>query len=106
MQRRLTSHIGYDGSLMGSINALSNYQKYYNLPENGASSTGIVFAIFNVGKGGTITALSAANSLTGRPNDGMLLYLGCGLAWTTFANLYRLRWSDHRQYCHCHGKKS
>lgn len=35
---------------MGSINALPNYQKYYGLPENGASSTGIVFAIFNVGQ--------------------------------------------------------
>lgn len=33
---------------MGSINVLTNYQKYYGLPENGASSTGIVFAIFNV----------------------------------------------------------
>ncbi|KAI9753774.1 MAG: hypothetical protein M4579_005008 [Chaenotheca gracillima] len=41
---------GYDGSLMGSINALPEYQKYYGLPENGASSTGIVFAIFNVGQ--------------------------------------------------------
>ena len=35
---------------MGSINALPNYLNYYNLPENGASSTGIVFAIFNVGQ--------------------------------------------------------
>ena len=35
---------------MGSINAVPNYLKYYNLPENGASSTGIIFAIFQVGQ--------------------------------------------------------
>lgn len=39
---------GYDGSLMGSINALPNYTKYYNLPEGGSVSTGIVFAIYQV----------------------------------------------------------
>lgn len=41
---------GYDGSLMGSINSVTNYQRYYNLPLNGASSTGIIFAIFQVGQ--------------------------------------------------------
>jgi hypothetical protein len=39
---------GYDGSLMGSINATPNYTKYYNLPPEGNAGTGIVFAIFNV----------------------------------------------------------
>lgn len=33
---------------MGSINALPNYTAYFNLPENGNASTGIVFAIFQV----------------------------------------------------------
>lgn len=33
---------------MGSINALPNYISYFNLPENGNASTGIVFAIFQV----------------------------------------------------------
>lgn len=33
---------------MGSINALPNYTSYFNLPENGNASTGIVFAIFQV----------------------------------------------------------
>ncbi|KAK8196500.1 hypothetical protein M8818_006665 [Zalaria obscura] len=42
--------LGYDGSLMGSINSVTNYQHYYNLPLNGASSTGIVFAIFQIGQ--------------------------------------------------------
>lgn len=41
---------GYDGSLMGSINSVTNYQEYYGLPLNGASSTGIIFAIFQVGQ--------------------------------------------------------
>jgi len=41
---------GYDGSLMGSINAVESYQKYYSLPENGAASTGIVFSIFQIGQ--------------------------------------------------------
>jgi len=41
---------GYDGSLMGSINALSNYTEYYGLPASGSAGTGIVFAIFNVGQ--------------------------------------------------------
>lgn len=34
---------------MGSINALPNYTQYYNLPADGNVSTGIVFAIFQVG---------------------------------------------------------
>ncbi|KAK2808955.1 hypothetical protein FQN50_004229 [Emmonsiellopsis sp. PD_5] len=41
---------GFDSSLMGSINALPNYTKYFDLPENGNASTGIVFAIFQVGQ--------------------------------------------------------
>lgn len=35
---------------MGSINALTTYQAYYNLPENGASATGIIFSIFQIGQ--------------------------------------------------------
>jgi MFS family permease len=35
---------------MGSINALPNYLKYYDVPENDQSGTGIVFAIFQVGQ--------------------------------------------------------
>ncbi|KZT53878.1 sugar transporter [Calocera cornea HHB12733] len=41
---------GFDGSLMGSINALPNYTNYYGLPSTGNSATGIVFAIFFVGQ--------------------------------------------------------
>ncbi|OQV04538.1 hypothetical protein CLAIMM_09401 [Cladophialophora immunda] len=41
---------GYDGSLMGSINALPNYLHYYDVSENEQAGTGIVFAIFQVGQ--------------------------------------------------------
>lgn len=35
---------------MGSINAVPSYTAYYNLPSEGNSGTGIVFAIFQVGQ--------------------------------------------------------
>lgn len=35
---------------MGSINALPNYTAYFGLPADGNASTGIVFAIFQVGQ--------------------------------------------------------
>ncbi|KAF3404317.1 Lactose permease [Talaromyces pinophilus] len=41
---------GFDSSLMGSINALPNYAEYFDLPEHGNASTGIVFAIFQIGQ--------------------------------------------------------
>ncbi len=58
---------GYDGSLMGSINAMSgcvaiigvhrsllrfrqSYLRYYDLPLNGSTSTGLVFSIFQIGQ--------------------------------------------------------
>jgi hypothetical protein len=33
----LTIHPGFDGSLMGSINALPNYIEYYDLPDKGTT---------------------------------------------------------------------
>ncbi|KAI1106523.1 general substrate transporter [Jackrogersella minutella] len=41
---------GFDSSLMGSINALPNYTDYFGLSPDGNASTGIVFAIFQVGQ--------------------------------------------------------
>jgi MFS family permease len=41
---------GYDGSLMGSINAIPEYQDYYHLGADGAASTGLVFSIFQIGQ--------------------------------------------------------
>jgi MFS family permease len=35
---------------MGSVNSLTIYQSYYNVPENDLAGTGIVFSIFNIGQ--------------------------------------------------------
>jgi MFS family permease len=43
-------HIGYDGSLMGSINSIPEYQQYYGLGPDGTASTGLVFSIFQIGQ--------------------------------------------------------
>lgn len=47
---QLLTIAGFDGSLMGSINAMPSYIGYYNLPPEGNSSTGIVFAIYQIGQ--------------------------------------------------------
>ncbi|KAM0496875.1 hypothetical protein ACHAP8_007103 [Fusarium lateritium] len=41
---------GYDGSLMGSINVIPEYQNYYGLGTSGSTSTGLVFSIFQIGQ--------------------------------------------------------
>ncbi|ORY22178.1 general substrate transporter [Naematelia encephala] len=41
---------GYDGSLMGSINALPEYHEYFGLGTQGSTSTGLVFSIFQIGQ--------------------------------------------------------
>ncbi|KAF4446656.1 hypothetical protein F53441_9697 [Fusarium austroafricanum] len=43
---------GYDGSLLGSLNPLPEYQQYYGLGEGGSASTGLVFSIFQIGQMG------------------------------------------------------
>jgi len=40
--------VGFDASLMASVNALPNYTRYFGLPAKGNASTGITFAIFQV----------------------------------------------------------
>lgn len=46
----MLTEVGFDGSLMGSINAIPEYQRYYNLGESGATNTGLVFSIFQIGQ--------------------------------------------------------
>ncbi|KAM0546751.1 hypothetical protein ACHAPJ_010679 [Fusarium lateritium] len=41
---------GYDGSLLGSLNVLPEYQEYYGLGDGGSTSTGLVFSIFQIGQ--------------------------------------------------------
>ncbi|KAG4424079.1 hypothetical protein IFR04_002775 [Cadophora malorum] len=55
---------GYDGSLMGGLNAMSSYQDYFNMTKAG-STTGFIFALYNIGS-------IAAVPFTGPTND----YLG------------------------------
>ncbi|KAH6664689.1 putative lactose permease [Halenospora varia] len=52
---------GFDGSLMGAINAMKQYQHYFGMSQAGAS-TGLVFALYNIG---SIPAVF----LTGPVND-------------------------------------
>lgn len=84
---------GFDTSLMGSINALPNYTRYYNLPESGSVSTGIVFAIFQV----CTQAQEERMVLTVKdwPNGWGSLHLGSRLAWTAISHLH---WR-HRRLC-------
>lgn len=45
----LSTANGFDGSLMSSINALPEYQEYYNM-EKESAGTGLVFSIYNIGQ--------------------------------------------------------
>jgi hypothetical protein len=48
--RKSNIRAGYDGSLIGSINVMPEYQNYYGLGPEGTAATGIVFSIFQIGQ--------------------------------------------------------
>ncbi|KAF4470118.1 Lactose permease [Fusarium albosuccineum] len=56
---------GYDGSLMGGLNAMVSYQNYYNTSPAG-SQTGFIFAIYNVGSIAAIPFTGPINDFLGR----------------------------------------
>ncbi|KAL3463526.1 general substrate transporter [Aspergillus heterothallicus] len=56
---------GYDGSLMGSINAMTTYQEFFNMSSAG-SSTGLVFAIYNIGSIPAVLFSGPVNDYWGR----------------------------------------
>ncbi|KFY33853.1 hypothetical protein V494_07270 [Pseudogymnoascus sp. VKM F-4513 (FW-928)] len=56
---------GYDGSLMGGLNALTNYQHYFGMSGAG-SSTGLVFAMYNIGSIPAVFLTGPVNDLWGR----------------------------------------
>ncbi|KAH8588133.1 lactose permease [Bisporella sp. PMI_857] len=56
---------GYDGSLMGGLNAMKSYQNYFNMKSAG-SATGLVFAIYNIGSIAAIPFTGPTNDLFGR----------------------------------------
>ncbi|KAK7397901.1 hypothetical protein QQX98_012736 [Neonectria punicea] len=65
---------GYDSSLMGAINAMPQYLKYYGL-KSASSSTGLVFAMYNIG---AVAALPFAGPI----NDSF------GRRWGMFAGAF------------------
>lgn len=56
---------GFDGSLMGAINAMTPYQNYYGVGSTG-SSTGLVFAIYNIGSIPAVVLTGPVNDYLGR----------------------------------------
>ncbi|GJC94336.1 lactose permease [Colletotrichum higginsianum] len=76
---------GYDSALLGSINALPNYTEYFGLPANGNASTGIVFAIFQVGR---VSDLLGHQFLIPRMQVGQM----CGALFIWMADWYGRTW--------------
>ncbi|KIM98518.1 hypothetical protein OIDMADRAFT_167318 [Oidiodendron maius Zn] len=56
---------GYDGSLMGGLNGMSSYQRYFHMSVAG-SSTGIVFAMYNIGSLSAVFFTGPTNDALGR----------------------------------------
>ncbi|KAN0120408.1 general substrate transporter [Hyaloscypha variabilis] len=64
---------GFDGSLMGSLNAMTPYQKTFGL--NGAgSSTGLIFIIYNLGQ---IAAFPFCGVLADGYGRRVCIFVGC-----------------------------
>ncbi|SPO00326.1 related to lactose permease [Cephalotrichum gorgonifer] len=56
---------GYDGSLMGGLNGMKSYQNYFDMEVEG-SSTGIVFAMYNIGSVAAVFFTGPTNDYFGR----------------------------------------
>ncbi|KAL2258160.1 hypothetical protein VTK26DRAFT_8644 [Humicola hyalothermophila] len=56
---------GYDGSLMGGLNGMTAYQRYFNMSTAG-SSTGLVFAMYNIGSVAAVFFTGPVNDYFGR----------------------------------------
>ncbi|KAK2778029.1 hypothetical protein FQN52_002934 [Onygenales sp. PD_12] len=56
---------GYDGSVMGGLNVMTTYQKYFNMKSAG-SSTGLVFAMYNIGSLAAVFFTGPVNDRFGR----------------------------------------
>ncbi|KAF4974832.1 hypothetical protein FZEAL_8293 [Fusarium zealandicum] len=56
---------GYDGSLMGGLNGMKSYQRYFDMTVAG-SSTGIVFAMYNIGSVAAVFFTGPVNDYYGR----------------------------------------
>ncbi|KAH8697871.1 lactose permease [Talaromyces proteolyticus] len=56
---------GYDGSLMGGLNAMTTYQSFFHMQSAG-SSTGLVFAMYNIGSIPAVLLTGPINDYFGR----------------------------------------
>ncbi|KAJ8127881.1 hypothetical protein O1611_g5755 [Lasiodiplodia mahajangana] len=56
---------GYDGSVMGGLNALTSYQEYFHM-QSASSSTGFIFAIYNIGSIAALPFVGPTNDSLGR----------------------------------------
>ncbi|KAK3329963.1 hypothetical protein B0H66DRAFT_572223 [Apodospora peruviana] len=56
---------GFDGSLMGGLNGMTSYQRYFNMSTAG-SSTGLVFAMYNIGSVAAVFFTGPVNDWFGR----------------------------------------
>ncbi|KAK2593619.1 hypothetical protein QQS21_008667 [Conoideocrella luteorostrata] len=56
---------GYDGSLMGGLNGMRSYQRYFGM-ELADSSTGLVFAMYNIGSVAAVFFTGPINDYFGR----------------------------------------
>ncbi|KAJ5691750.1 hypothetical protein N7462_001173 [Penicillium macrosclerotiorum] len=56
---------GYDGSLMGGLNDMTTYQQYFHM-KTASSSTGLVFAIYNIGSIPAVILSCPVNDIFGR----------------------------------------
>ncbi|KAM0326570.1 hypothetical protein ACHAQA_006439 [Verticillium albo-atrum] len=66
---------GYDGSLMGAINAMTPYHESFGLSGAGAS-TGLVFIIYNIAQIVAFPVCSALNDNYGRK---VCIFVGCAI---------------------------
>ncbi|GJN81305.1 hypothetical protein PLIIFM63780_004838 [Purpureocillium lilacinum] len=56
---------GYDGSLMGGLNGMTSYQKFFGM-QVADSSTGLVFAMYNIGSVAAVFFTGPVNDYFGR----------------------------------------
>ncbi|KAG5949933.1 hypothetical protein E4U53_005632 [Claviceps sorghi] len=56
---------GYDGSLMGGLNGMDSYQRYFGM-KIADSSTGLVFAMYNIGSVAAVFFTGPTNDYLGR----------------------------------------
>ncbi|PGH14335.1 hypothetical protein AJ79_03157 [Helicocarpus griseus UAMH5409] len=56
---------GYDGSVMGRLNVMTSYQRYFNMKSAG-STTGLIFAMYNIGSLAAVFFTGPINDRFGR----------------------------------------